>query len=260
MKDETIHLEQKGVAATITMSNPKKLNALTHDMMWQLGKTLKNLEQDDRVRVVVLTGTGDRAFAAGADIHKMRAMTSETIVKELPTIQAVVGQLERLPKPVIARVNGLALGGGTELALACDFRIASENAVFGLPEVTLGLIPGYGGTQRLPRIIGIAKAKELLFTGDQIDAQEALRVGLVNRVVPYEGLDAAVDGFVDKLSALPPLSLRFLKEAVNVGMQMDLDSAIRMESRLFAGCFGSEDRAEGIKAFLEKRKPRFSGR
>ena len=245
--------------ATIIVSNPGKLNALTHDIMRELSQAVKEVSKDEGVRVVILTGEGDRAFVAGADIGKMEKMTTTQILNELPEMQDIVGQLEGIPQPTIARINGIALGGGTELALACDIRIASENAVFGLPEVKLGIIPGYGGTQRLPRIIGTAKAKELLFTGDQVSADEALRMGLVNQTVPYKQLDVTVDRFAAKLLALPPLSLRFLKEAVNYGMQMDLRSAIRMESRLFASCFGSEDRAEGVRAFLEKRTPEFKG-
>jgi enoyl-CoA hydratase len=259
MDSDHILLKKDNHKATITISNPGKLNALTHDIMRDLSRVLKEISEDSRIRVTILTGEGDRAFVAGADIGKMEEMTTAQILNELPEMQNIVWQLECLPQPTIARVNGIALGGGTELALACDIRIASENAVFGLPEVKLGIIPGYGGTQRLPRLIGIAKAKELLFTGDQVKADEALRLGLVNQTVPYRQLDEAVDRYSDKLLGLPPLSLRFLKEAVNFGMQMDLSSAIRMESRLFANCFGSEDKAEGIRAFLEKRKAQFKG-
>jgi len=259
MESKHILLRKAQGTATIIMSNPGKLNALTHDIMREFSHAVKEVSKDESVRVVILTGEGDRSFVAGADIGKMEKMTTDQILNELPEMQDIVAQLEGIPQPTIARVNGIALGGGTELALACDIRIASENAVFGLPEVKLGIMPGYGGTQRLPRIIGTAKAKELLFTGDQVSAEEALRLGLVNQVVPYEQLDAAVDRFSGKLLTLPPLSLRFLKEAVNFGMQMDLGSAIRMESRLFANCFGSDDRVEGIRAFLEKRKAHFKG-
>jgi len=259
MDSKHVFLRRVEHKATIVISNVGKLNALTHEIMREFSQVLKEVSKDSLIWVVILTGQGDRAFVAGADISKIEKMTTVQILHELPEMQDIVRQLECLPQPTIARVNGIALGGGTELALACDIRIASENAAFGLPEVKLGIIPGYGGTQRLPRIIGIAKAKELLFTGDQVSADEAQRIGLVSQVVPYEQLDAAVDSFSEKLLALPPLSLRFLKEAVNFGMQMDLRSAIRMESRLFANCFGSEDRVEGIRAFLEKRKAHFKG-
>lgn len=250
--------DRKGVA-TITINHPDQLNVLSHPLMRELGDVIEGLAGRDDVRAVVLTGAGDRAFAAGANIADIDHMTTLQIIKELPDMQMVVDGLERLPQPTIARVNGIALGGGTELALACDFRIASGNAVFGLPEVKLGMIPGYGGTQRLPRIVGIAKAKQMLFTGDQIDAFEALEIGLVHQVVDLDELDAAVARLAEKIMALPAVSLRFLKEAVNVGMQMDLHAAVRMEARLFAACFGTEDRREGVKAFVEKRTPNFKG-
>lgn len=260
MPSHDIRLERSNGRATITFDNLRKFNALSHETMRRLAEFIKEVAADNSARVLIVTGAGDRAFAAGADIRAMEEMTTAQLVDELPLIQDAVTALEKLSKPVIARINGVALGGGTEISLACDFRIASENAAFGLPEVRLGIIPGYGGTQRLPRIVGIAKAKEMLFLGSQISAAEALQMGLVNRVVPYEQLDSAVDKLVDQLLAMPPLSLRFLKEAVCYGMQMDLDSAIRMEARLFTNCFGSEDRREGVKAFLEKRNPSFKGR
>jgi enoyl-CoA hydratase len=255
-----IKLEKKEGRATITFDNPQKFNALSHETMWRLAELIKDVSEDESIRVLILTGSGNRAFAAGADINKMEEMTAVQLIHELPLIQDVVASLEKLTKPVIARINGIALGGGMEIALACDFRIAAENAVFGLPEVKLGIIPGYGGTQRLPRIVGIAKAKEILFLGNKINAVEALQIGLINRVVPYEQLDTTVENLADQLLAMPPLSLRFLKEAVYYGMQMDIDSAIRMEARLFTNCFGSEDRIEGVRAFLGKRKPLFRGR
>lgn len=260
MKTEKIIIDKQGNTAIITVNNPERLNAVSHATMWELEKAIQQVGQNDSIRVVVLTGTGDRAFVTGADISKFEDITNGEIIDELPRLQRVVGLLEKLPKPVIARINGIALGGGTELSLACDFRIASEHAVFGLPEIRLGVMPGYGGTQRLPRMIGIAKAKELLFTGDQINAQKALDIGLVNQVVPYKELDEAVNTLAQKLCDMPPLSLRFLKEAVQYGMQMDLESAVRMESRLFALCFGTEDKQEGVRAFLEKRKPDFKGK
>lgn len=260
MKKKKILIDKQKNRAIITINNPERLNAVSHATMWELEKAIEQVGQDDTVRVVVLTGAGDRAFIAGADITKLEEITTKEIINELPRLQRVVGLLENLPQPVIARINGIALGGGTELSLACDFRIASENAVFGLPEIRLGIMPGYGGTQRLPRMIGIAKAKELLFTGDQIDAHKALDIGLINQVVSYSELDGAVDNLAQKLCNMPPLSLRFLKEAVQCGMQMDLESAVRMESRLFALCFGTEDKQEGVRAFLEKRKPDFKGK
>jgi enoyl-CoA hydratase len=260
MKAERILIDRQEGRAIITVNNPERLNSVSHATMWELEKAITDVAQDDDVRVIVLTGAGDRAFVAGADITKLEGITNAQIIDELPRLQRVVGLLEVLPQPVIARINGIALGGGTELGLACDFRIASENAVFGLPEVRLGIMPGYGGTQRLPRMIGIAKAKELLFTGDQIDAHKALDIGLVNQVVSYAELDEAVENLAQKLCNMPPVSLRFLKEAVQCGMQMDLESAVRMESRLFALCFGTEDKQEGVRAFLEKRRPIFKGK
>ncbi|MBW2097115.1 MAG: enoyl-CoA hydratase/isomerase family protein, partial [Deltaproteobacteria bacterium] len=226
----------------------------------ELDHALKGIEADESLKVAVLTGAGDKAFIVGGDIKYMEKVSASTLLNEQTEGQNIIRGMEELRKPLIARINGVALGGGTEVALACDIRIASEKARFGLPEITLGIIPGYGGTQRLARLVGAGKAKELMMTGDIISAEEALRIGLVNRVVPHEQLDEEVDKLAKKLCERPPLGLQMVKETVNYGLQMDLNSAIRMEARVFNILLNSEDRKEGMSAFLEKRKPVFSGK
>jgi len=249
--------DQNGIGRA-HFNRPEKLNALNTDVFRDLETIMSCCEDDDTIRVVIFTGN-EKAFVAGADIENMSKGDIRSAYELTDLTMRVQERLADLPKPTIAAISGYALGAGCEVALCCDFRIASQNAVFGLPVVKLRIIPGYGSTQRLPRIIGIAKAKELLFTGEQISADEELSIGLVNQAVDYDQLDGTVEKFADKLIALPPLSLRSLKEAIQFGMQMDLESAIRMESYLFANCFGSEDRIEGVRAFLEKRKPKFKG-
>ena len=244
----------------VEINRPDSLNSLTIDVMRELDHALKGIEADESLKVAVLTGAGDKAFIAGGDIKYMEKVSASILLNEQTEGQNIIRGMEELRKPLIARINGVALGGGTEVALACDIRIASEKARFGLPEITLGIIPGYGGTQRLARLVGAGKAKELMMTGDIISAEEALRIGLVNRVVPHEQLDEEVDKLAKKLCERPPLGLQMVKETVNYGLQMDLNSAIRMEARVFNILFNSEDRKEGMSAFLEKRKPVFSGR
>lgn len=244
----------------IEVNRPETLNSLTIDVMRELDHALKKIENDEHLRVLIITGAGDKAFISGGDIKYMEKITARELLNEQTEGQEIIRRMEELRKPIIARINGLALGGGTEIALACDIRIASEKARFGCPEITLGIIPGYGGTQRLPRLVGSGKAKELMMTGDIISAEEAYRIGLVNRVVPHHQLDAEVDGLAKKLCERPPLGLQMVKEAIDYGVQMDLYSAIRMEARLFNILFNSEDKREGMAAFLEKRKPIFTGR
>jgi enoyl-CoA hydratase len=260
MNYKYILFSRKDHVARIEVNRPESLNSLTIDVMRELGYAINEIENDEHLRVVIITGTGDKAFISGGDIKYMEKITGRELLNEQTEGQEIIRRMEELRKPIIARINGIALGAGTEIALACDIRIASETARFGLPEITLGIIPGYGGTQRLPRLIGIGKAKELMMTGDIISAEEAYRLGLVNKVVPHNQLDAEVDSVAKKLCERPPLALQMIKEAINYGMQIDLHSAIRMEARLFNILFNSEDKKEGMAAFLEKRKPTFKGR
>ncbi|MFH1139051.1 MAG: enoyl-CoA hydratase-related protein [Pseudomonadota bacterium] len=261
MEYTDIKVSKEGPVAVISVDRPKVLNAIRFRTMLEIKNALDDIEADHDIRVVVLTGAGDKAFVSGGDISIMAqgAGYIETLT-ELPKGQAVCTDIENFPKPVIARINGVALGGGTELALSCDIRIASETAIMGVPEIKLGIIPGYGGTQRLPRLVGLGKAKEMVMTGDHISAAEALRIGLVNMVVPPRELDAAVAKMAGKLAARGPVALHMAKVAMNNGTQADLKTGLDIEARCFSLCFGTQDRVEGMKAFLEKRKPNFSGR
>lgn len=255
----TLQYQVEARVATITLHRPSRMNALNRELLGELDGLLDQLANDETVRAVILTGT-ERFFAAGADLEEVSAVS--TVAEAIPFAarpQAVLSKLAALPQPVIAAVSGVALGGGCELCLACDIRIAAENASFGLPEIKLGLIPGAGGTQRLPRLIGLGRAKELLFSGGVVDAQEAYRLGLVNRVVPAERLLEEAGAFARKLADLPPIALRTLKSAVNQGHDRELPSGLAHESRCFASLFGTDDQKEGVRAFREKRKPEFKG-
>ncbi|MEW6529976.1 MAG: enoyl-CoA hydratase-related protein [Thermodesulfobacteriota bacterium] len=261
MDYQDIELTKDGYVATITVDRPKVLNAIRYQTMLEIEDALGDIERDDSIRVVVLTGAGDKAFVSGGDISVMAEGRSYVpTLTELPRGQDVCTDIENFLKPVIARINGIALGGGTELALCCDIRIAADKAVMGVPEIKLGIIPGYGGTQRLPRLIGMGNAKELVLTGDHISAAEAYRIGLVNKVVPMDQLDAAVAEMARKLAAKSPVALHMAKASMNHGIQADLRTGLSIEAKCFSLCFGTEDRVEGMKAFLEKRKPVFKGR
>lgn len=259
---EDIKVTKKGKIATITIDRPKVLNAIRHQTMLEIQDALRNdIIKDSGILVVVLTGSGDKAFISGGDISIMNKGTGfiETVY-EVPNGQAICTEIENFPKPVIARINGLALGGGTEVALSCDIRIASTTARMGLPEIKLGIIPGYGGTQRLPRLVGTGKAKELIMTGDHISAEEAYRIGLVNQLVSPEELDAAVEKMAEKIASKGAFALYMAKMAINNGTQADLKTGIALEAMCFGLVMGSEDKTEGMTAFLEKRKPEFKGR
>lgn len=261
MSYEDIRLDKSGNVATITIDRPKVLNAIRFQTMLEIQSALKEIEADETIRVVVLTGAGEKAFISGGDISVMaRGQGYIETLTEVPKGQAICSEIENFPKPVIARINGIALGGGTEVALSCDIRIAADTAIMGLPEIKLGIIPGYGGTQRLPRLVGMGKAKELIFTGDHITAQEALNIGLVNQVVPPDQLDEAVTKLAQRIAARAPVALHMAKVALNNGAQADLRTALDIEARCFSLCFGTEDRVEGMNAFLEKRKPEFHGK
>jgi len=256
---ETIILEKKDGIAIITLNRPKQMNALDEQITKEMAQALEELEIDENIKVLIVTG-GEKAFAAGADIKMLDILTSPMDAYHLSIKNNPAHILAKFEKPTIAAVSGFALGGGCELAMACDLRIASETAVFGQPEINLGLLPGAGGTQRLTRLVGATKAKELVFTGESIDAQEALRIGLVNKVVPQEKLMEEALSLAKKLAQKPPLAIKIAKKLINEGENVDLDSALRYEAQFFALLFSTEDSKEGIKAFLEKKKPEFKGK
>jgi len=261
MEYQDIKLTKEGPVATITIDRPHVLNAIRYHTMLEIDDALNDIWDDHAIRVIVLTGAGERAFVSGGDISIMaEGNTYVPTLTEVPRGQDICTNIENFPKPVIARINGVALGGGTELALCCDIRISADTAIMGVPEIKLGIIPGYGGTQRLPRLIGMGKAKELVLTGDTLSAGEAFRIGLVNKVVPVAELDQAVADVVRKLAAKSPVALHMAKSAMNQGIQADLRTGLGLEAKCFSLCFGTEDRVEGMKAFLEKRKPNFTGR
>ncbi len=245
--------------ARLTVNRPDKLNVLNAIVINELGDAVTRIETDAAVRGVIVTGAGNKAFVAGADINELTEQGVTGGRNRALLGQQVFRRLERCGKPVVAAVNGFALGGGCELALACHLRIASENARFGQPEVKLGIAPGYGGTVRLPRIVGKARALELLLTGEMIDAAEAQRIGLVNRVVPAERLLPESDSLLRSILANGPLAVRACLEAVDAGMDMSLDQALLLEAGYFGVLSATEDMREGTKAFLEKRKPAFKG-
>lgn len=252
--------EVENCVGTITINRPKALNALNSQTLQELDALLTDIAADSGVKAVIIRGSGEKSFIAGADITEMRELSAMEGRAFGKLGQKVFRKIENLPKPVIAAINGFALGGGCELAMACDIRIATEKSKFGQPEVMLGVIPGFGGSQRLPRLVGIGRAKELLYAGDQINAQEAYRIGLINQVVKEEELMNAVLALAQKIAARAPLAVELCKEAVNVGMNLDLDSAIELESELFGLCFATADQKEGMGAFVEKRKAVFTSK
>ena len=260
MSEELVLVEKELPLAVITINRPKALNALNSKVLASLDRILDSLNEDDEVRVVIITGAGDKAFVAGADIAEMSEMSPLEGTNFSRLGQVVFRKVQDLKKPVIAAVNGYALGGGSELALACDFAYASENAKFGLPEVTLGIFPGFGGTQRLPRLIGKGRAKELILTGKMISAQEAYEMGIVNKIVSQDKLLEKVKEVAGLIAKNGPIALSIAKSLVDVGYDLPLDDGCILESRSFGMCCATEDKKEGMKAFLEKRKPVFKGR
>jgi enoyl-CoA hydratase len=255
-----IAVEKKGAIATVTIDRQKVLNALNGETLDELFKIFDILDGDDEVSVIILTGAGEKSFVSGADISELSGLTAITAISFARRGQGVNEKIEQIGKPVIAAINGFALGGGCELALACDIRIASEKARFGQPEVKLGIIPGYGGTQRLPRLVGKGKAMELILSGDIIDAQEALRTGLVDRVVPHDSLMEEACRLACRIAENAPLAVRAAKKAVHNGLSMDLQSAMHYEAVQFATVCATADKSEGTQAFLEKRKAAFACR
>ena len=260
METEAAVLEKRDEVATVILNRPAALNALNDRLLADFEGIVRDIAADPAVRALVITGAGEKAFCAGADLTELGTMTPEAAGVLSRRIQKLFNDLELMRKPVIAKINGFCLAAGLELALACDIRIATTTAVFGLPETTWGLIPGCGGTQRLPRLIGKTKAMELLLTGDRIDAAEAARVGLVNAVVPVNELDQAVTGLLMKLRSRSSVALGILKDAVNKGLELDLEQALEYEANCFEAAFRTEDAREGLAAFVEKRKPEFVGR
>jgi enoyl-CoA hydratase len=254
-----LEIDNDGIG-TVIINRPKALNALNAATVYELDQMFDELAANDAVKVVIVTGSGEKSFVAGADIIEMKAKTAIEGRQWGQLAQAVFSKIENLAKPVIAAVNGYALGGGCELAMACDIRIASEKAKFGQPEVSLGIPPGFGGTQRLSRLVGKGRAKELLFTGDMIDASEAYRIGLANQVVAPEELINTAKTMAKKIMSRAPIAVQVCKSAVNKGLDVDLNSGIAYEAEVFGLCFATEDQKEGMTAFIEKRKANFIGK
>jgi enoyl-CoA hydratase/3-hydroxyacyl-CoA dehydrogenase len=257
---ETIKVERDQSTLWIILNRPHRLNSFNDVLIGELADMLDTAETDPSVRCVVITGDGDRAFSAGADVTMFPKATPVSAELFSRAGQKAFGKIEEMSKPVIAAINGYALGGGLELALACDFRVAAEHAELGSPEILLGLIPAWGGTQRLVRLIGLARAKELVMLGTRLTAEEALRIGLVNKVVHYEKLREEVREIAKKLSEGPPLALKYAKHAMNFGTQVPLDEGLRLEAAMSGLAFSSEDLKEGVEAFMSKRKAEFKGK
>jgi len=256
---ETILLDRRDRVAVITINRPEKRNALNIQTRAEGAAALDELRADDSVRVVIFTGAGDKAFIAGADIAEFAERTAIS-QREIMLERGLFNAVDTFPKPIIAMVNGYCLGGGCEVALACDIRVASEKASFGQPEINLGIIPGGGGTQRLTRLVGEGKAMEMILTGEIIDAHTAFSLGLVNHVVPADQLEAKTMEIANRIADKSPIALRLAKEAIRLASRSNLDEGLRREVDLFALCFSSEDKDEGVKAFLEKRKAEFKGK
>jgi enoyl-CoA hydratase len=257
MEFQTLLFEMENAIATITLNRPHALNALNGELIRELDSLLDAIASNPDIRCVIITGAGDKSFVSGADIKEMKDNTPVQAREMALYGQKVISKLERLPQPTIAAVNGYALGGGCELAMACDIRIASTKAKFGQPEVKLGIMAGYGGTQRLPRLVGMGIAKEILLTGDMVSAERALAIGLVNHVVEPDQLMPFARDMAERISKQGRIGVQLSKQAVNDGLNMDLDKALIHEADMFAICFSHEEHVEGITAFIEKRTPKF---
>ena len=256
MSSDVILLEKKEQLAIITLNRPP-MNPLNSQLVHKLGEAIAEIKSDSSIKSVIVTGAGDKAFAAGADVNEVLNNSPLEQFEYLQLLLNVFCSLENLEKPTIAAINGLTLGGGCELVLTCDFRIAAEKARFGQPEINIGVIPGGGGTQRLTRLIGVGRAKEMLYLGNMIDAKTAEQYGLVNKVVPDSQLMEEAEKLANQLSSKPAIAMRMIKRAVNSGRDIDLHSALNLEIENFMASFSTEDRVEGIRALLEKRKPNF---
>lgn len=246
--------------ALITFNRPKALNAMNMETILELNDAINKCKWEEDIKAVILTGAGDRAFVAGADITEFKGKSPREAMKLAELGHDTLRLMETMEKAAIAAVNGFALGGGIEIAMACDIRLASDKARFGQPEILLGLIPGWGGTQRLARLIGIGRAKELIMTGEQITAQRAYEIGLVNKVFPAEQLMEEARKFAQKLIGMPAFAIKMAKYAINYGYDLALDNARNLEIQCFSQCFSTEDLREGVAAFLEKREPKFMGK
>lgn len=260
MTTDTILYTLTDGIATLTLNRPDVMNALNFDIVRSLDEHLAAMRFDPEVRVVVITGAGDKSFCAGADLKERATLSPEQVKAFLFLLRRVFEEIEQYPKPVIAAINGAAFGGGLEMALASDIRIAAENAVMGLTETTLAIIPGGGGTQRLPRLIGAGKAKELIFTGRRIDAAEALSIGLLNQVCAPDQLQAAARKIAAQICQAGPIAVQQAKYAINAGLESDLHTGLAIEANAYQICIPTEDRLEGLAAFREKRKPNYKGR
>lgn len=260
MEKEYVRCQVEEGIAVVTIDNPASLNALNVPTLTQLDQIFDKLASNPEVKGVVITGGGEKSFVAGADISEFLQVKGNTAAAFMAKGQRIFDKIESFDRPVIAAINGFALGGGNELAMSCDIRIAAENAIFGQPEVNLGIIPGYGGTQRLPRLIGPGKAKEIIFADERINAQEALRIGLVERVVPKGQAVEEAKRLLKKIMSKGPVAIKMAKKAINEGLGMSLRGGLDLEGYCQGVCFGSEDKDEGSKAFLEKRPAQFKGK
>ncbi|MGC9196588.1 MAG: enoyl-CoA hydratase-related protein [Syntrophobacteraceae bacterium] len=260
MEQQLVLEERSGQTSILKLNRPEVMNCLNFAMLRALSEKIQALQWDKEVRVIIVSGAGQKAFCAGADLKERATLAEEEVRKFIFTLRELFTSIEYMNKPVIGAVNGIALGGGTELALTCDIRIASENATMGLTETRLAIIPGGGGTQRLPRIVGRAKAKELIFTGRRIDAQEALSIGLVNKVVPGDQLMEQCLEMAAMICEAGPIAITQAKYAINHGVEVDLRSGLAIESNAYWVTIPTEDRTEGLTAFREKRKPVYKGK
>jgi len=261
MSFENVIYNKEERIARITINRPEKRNALNQAVRMELRQALRDIEEDDNIRVAIVTGAGDKAFIGGADITELKEMTPITCEARASTLgQQLYTDIENLRVPVIAMINGFCLGGGCEIAMCCDIRVASENARLGQPEINIGIFPGGGGTQRLPRLVGWGKAKELLYTGRIIDAAEAERIGLVDKVVPPDELGSTVTELAETIASKSPVIIRLLKKAITRGMYSNLPDGLAYDKSTFSLCFATDDHHEGITAFLEKREPEFKGK
>jgi len=257
---DTLLVETTDFVTKITLNRPDVLNALNRQVIGELSAVFEALRTDDAIRGIILTGVGDKAFAAGFDLDELSGLTAAEAKTLAEQGQALMNGIETLGKPVIAALNGYAIGAGCELALACTMRIAAEHARFSLPEVRVGLIPGFGGTQRLPRLVGKSQALQMILSGDMMDAEEAARIGLIDEIVPKGKAADKAEAILTTIASNGPLAVRLALEAVNSGMDMSVPQGLRLEVALFALATSSDDLKEGIAAFFERRKPRFTGR